>query len=153
MDSVSPETRSLNMSRIRSKDTKPEMAVRKALFSFGFRFRKNDRRLPGTPDIVFPRYHAVVFVNGCFWHYHEGCSKARIPRSNVEFWTAKLMRNRERDRREIKELMQDGWRVALVWECAVTGKKRRSKVNDVASRISLWLEEGFDEPFLEFAGR
>ncbi|MBO5606440.1 MAG: DNA mismatch endonuclease Vsr [Treponema sp.] len=150
MDNLEPEKRHENMAKIKGTDTDPEKRVRSALHKIGYRFRKNDKRLPGKPDAVFPHYHAVVFVNGCFWHFHEGCPKARIPRSNTEFWKAKLLRNRERDKREISALLSEGWRVAVVWECAITGKNRARKISDVSSRISLWLEEGFDESFVEF---
>ena len=92
-DVHSPETRSYNMSRIHGKDTKPEEKVRKFLFSQGFRYRKNDKRLPGKPDIVLPKYKTVIFVNGCFWHRHKGCKAASTPKSNVEFWQAKFDRN------------------------------------------------------------
>ena len=91
-------TRSYTMSHIRGKDTSIEVMVRRYLFSRGLRFRKNDKRYPGHPDIVLPKWHTVVFVNGCFWHMHEGCAKHSMPKSNVEFWSAKLLRNRERDR-------------------------------------------------------
>lgn len=167
-----------NMAAIRSTGGSLETSLRSQLFRFGFRFRKNDKRLAGSPDIVFPHYHAVIFVNGCFWHAHgwsppaarkksgkgtcalvfsadsyalsPKCSKFRMPKSNEEFWTAKFTRNRERDIRDISELMREGWRVCVVWECSITGKNRRSRVYDAASRISLWLEEGFSEPFMEF---
>lgn len=102
------------MSRIRSKDTKPEEIVRKYLFSKGLRFRKNDRRYPGHPDVVLPKYKTVVFVNGCFWHRHEGCRYASTPATNREFWNQKFERNVERDAREQKELQEMGWKVIVV---------------------------------------
>ena len=98
VDKVSKEIRSYNMSRIRSKDTKPEILVRSYLFSKGLRFRKNDKRYPGSPDVVLPKYKTIVFVHGCFWHLHEGCKYAVMPKSNVEFWEKKLYGNRERDK-------------------------------------------------------
>ena len=104
VDKVSKEVRSYNMSRIRSKDTKPEILVRSYLFSKGLRFRKNDKRYPGSPDIVLPKYNTVVFVHGCFWHLHDGCKYAVMPKSNVDFWKKKLYRNKERDERNQKEL-------------------------------------------------
>lgn len=110
-------SRSYIMSRIRGRDTSIEVQVRSYLFRRGLRFRKNDRRYPGHPDVVLPRYHAVVFVNGCFWHRHEGCRYATVPKTNVEFWTAKLERNRARDERQRHELEAMGWRVLTVWEC------------------------------------
>ena len=121
-DVHSPETRSYNMSRIHGKDTKPEEKVRKYLFSQGFRYRKNDKRLPGKPDIVLPKYKTVIFVNGCFWHRHKGCKAASTPKSNVEFWKAKFDRNVARDRKEHAELEAAGWHVIVLWECEV--KKR-----------------------------
>lgn len=104
VDTFSKETRSYVMSRIKCKDTKPEIIVRSYLFSRGLRFRKNDKRYPGSPDIVFPKYKTIVFVHGCFWHLHEGCKYARIPKSNVDYWEKKLYRNRERDKHNQKEL-------------------------------------------------
>lgn len=116
-DSISPEHRSWNMSRIRGKDTKIEVAVRSYLFSKGFRFRKNDKRYPGKPDVVLPKYHTVIFVNGCFWHRHEGCKDATIPKTRTEFWLQKLNRNVEKDRINREMLENDGWQVLTVWEC------------------------------------
>lgn len=119
-------TRSYTMSHIRAKDTKIEVLVRRYLFARGLRFRKNDRRYPGHPDVVLPKWHAIVFVNGCFWHMHEGCAKHAMPKSNVEFWSAKLMRNHERDLRQHAELESAGWRVIVVWECEL-GKATRDE--------------------------
>ena len=116
-DVHSPETRSYNMSMIRAKDTKPEEKLRKALFSKGFRYRKNDRRLPGTPDIVLPKYKTVVFVNGCFWHAHEGCKYFVMPKTRVDFWNKKIYGNVERDKKQYSELKSMGWNVIVVWEC------------------------------------
>lgn len=113
-------TRSYTMSHIRGKDTKIEVLVRSYLFRKGLRFRKNDKRYPGHPDVVLPKYHAIVFVNGCFWHMHEGCSKHSMPKSNVEFWQAKLLRNHNRDIAQRAELEAAGWRVITVWECELT---------------------------------
>lgn len=111
------ETRSYNMSRIRSKNTKPEEIVRKYLFSQGFRYRKNDNRLPGKPDIVLPKYKTVIFVNGCFWHKHEGCKYFVWPKSNAEFWKSKIERNVLRDSDNYKTLEDQGWKIIVVWEC------------------------------------
>lgn len=111
------ETRSYNMSRIRSKNTKPEEIVRKYLFSQGFRYRKNDARLPGKPDIVLPKHKTVIFVNGCFWHKHEGCRYFVWPKSNAEFWKTKIEGNVERDQQNYKLLKELGWKVVVVWEC------------------------------------
>ena len=111
------ETRSYNMSRIRSKDTKPEEVVRKYLFSRGFRYRKNDTRLPGKPDIVLPKYKTVIFVNGCFWHAHEGCRYFVWPKNNADFWKKKIESNIERDVKNYQLLKNLGWNVLIIWEC------------------------------------
>ncbi len=105
------------MSHIRSKDTKPEIAVRKYLFSKGFRYRKNDKRYPGTPDIVLPKYKTVIFVHGCFWHGHEGCKYSKMPKTNIEYWERKISRNKVRDLENIRLLEDFGFRVIVIWEC------------------------------------
>ena len=107
------------MSHIPSKDTKPEETVRKYLFSQGFRYRKNVANLPGKPDIVLPKYKTVVFVNGCFWHGHEGCKHFVLPISNIEYWESKILGNQQRDKEVILKLQQQGWRVIIVWECEI----------------------------------
>ena len=117
MDVHDKETRSYNMSRIKSKNTKPEEMVRKYLFSHGFRYRKNDRRLPGTPDIVLPKYKITIFINGCFWHGHNSCRYFVIPKSNTEFWTNKINKNIERDAINFKKLKDLGWNIITIWEC------------------------------------
>ena len=116
-DVHSPETRSYNMSRIHGKDTKPEEKVRKFLFSQGFRYRKNDKRLPGKPDIVLPKYKTVIFVNGCFWHKHEGCKYFVWPKTNEDFWRTKINANVSRDQENMKLLSELGWNVIVIWEC------------------------------------
>lgn len=116
-DVHTPEQRSYNMSRIRSKNTKPEELVRKFLFSQGFRYRKNDAKLPGKPDIVLPKYKAVIFVNGCFWHGHEGCRYFVWPKNNAEFWKEKITGNIQRDKHNHQLLANQGWRVIEIWEC------------------------------------
>lgn len=116
-DVHTPEQRSYNMSRIHSKNTKPEELVRKFLFSQGFRHRKNDARLLGKPDIVLPKYKTVVFVNGCFWHGHEGCRYFVWPKNNAEFWKEKITGNIQRDKRNHHLLEEQGWRVIEIWEC------------------------------------
>lgn len=116
-DTVSKVQRSWNMSRIRSRDTKPEVKVRSWLFKQGFRFRKNDRRYPGRPDVVLPKYHTVIFVNGCFWHHHEGCQFAYIPKSRTDFWLKKFKANQVNDKLQRDALEQMGWHVIVVWEC------------------------------------
>lgn len=120
-DNHTPEVRSYNMSRIRSKGTKPEEMVRKYLFAQGFRYRKNVRKLPGCPDIVLPKYRTVIFVHGCFWHMHN-CEHFKWPASNKEYWEPKIKRNAERDRTNQERLRADGWNVIVVWECDI--KKR-----------------------------
>lgn len=116
-DVHTPEQRSYNMSRIRGKDTKPEELVRKYLFSQGFRYRKNDARLPGKPDIVLPKYKTVIFVNGCFWHAHEGCRYFVWPKNNADFWKKKIESNVERDAKNYQLLKNLGWNVLIIWEC------------------------------------
>jgi DNA mismatch endonuclease (patch repair protein) len=117
MDVHDKETRSYNMSCIKGKGTKPEEFVRKYLFSQGFRYRKNDKRLPGTPDIVLPKYKTVIFVNGCFWHGHAGCKYFVWPKNNEEFWKKKIEANIFRDQKKTKALEEQGWKVIVVWEC------------------------------------
>ena len=139
VDKVSKEVRSYNMSRIRSKDTKPEILVRSYLFSKGLRFRKNDKRYPGSPDILLPKYNTIVFVHGCFWHLHDGCKYARIPKSNVEYWENKLYRNRERHKRNLKELEEMGWKVITVWECQLKKDKREQTLEELYAQITSQL--------------
>ena len=116
-DVHSPETRSFNMSQIKGKNTKPEELVRRYLFSHGFRYRKNVSTLPGKPDIVLPKYKTCIFVNGCFWHKHEGCKYFVWPKNNAEFWKKKITGNVERDLRQQNELRLLGWNVLVIWEC------------------------------------
>lgn len=149
MDTMTPEQRHYAMSRIRSTENRPEREIRSKLHGYGFRFRKNDRRLAGSPDIVLPRYRAVIFVNGCFWHAHRNCPKFRLPRTNTEFWRSKLERNRRRDRETVEQLLTEGWRVAVVWECSITGRRRADKIANVAEWLAWWLEEDLGEPFVE----
>lgn len=116
-DSISPERRSYNMSRVRGKDTKPEKLVRSILHRLGFRFRKNVSELPSKPDIVLPKYKTIIFVHGCFWHQHEGCKKSHLPKSNIEFWQDKLAKNVARDKLSVEKLISEGWSVFVIWEC------------------------------------
>lgn len=125
MDVHDKKTRSYNMSMIKSKNTKPEEIVRKYLFSQGLRYRKNVRELPGSPDIVLPKYKTVIFVNGCFWHGHQNCKFFVWPENNAEFWRKKITTNMERDSKKKALLEQNGWRVFVVWECEL--KKARSE--------------------------
>lgn len=124
MDNLTRERRSWNMSRICSKNTKPEELVRKYLFSQGFRYRKNDKSLPGKPDIVLPKYKTVIMINGCFWHGHENCVEYRLPKTNSEFWREKINRNILRDQENYKKLQSLNWRVIIVWECELSAKSR-----------------------------
>jgi len=112
-----PETRSYNMSQIKDKNTKPEMLVRKYLFSKGFRYRLHDKKLPGKPDIVLPKYNTVIFIHGCFWHGHEDCKYFVIPKSRTEWWTEKITKNKENDNKHITSLKAKGWKVLIIWEC------------------------------------
>lgn len=135
VDRVSKKTRSYNMSRIKSKDTKPEIIVRSYLFSKGLRFRKNDKRYPGSPDIVLPKYNTMVFVHGCFWHLHDGCKYAIMPKSNVDYWKKKLYKNKERDEQNQKELKEMGWNVIIIWECQLKKDKQKQTLEELYDQI------------------
>ena len=135
MDGLTPEHRSWNMSRIRSKDTKIEVKVRQYLFSKGFRFRKNDKRYPGKPDVVLPKYKTVIFVNGCFWHMHKGCKQGRLPKTNADFWKEKMERNVANDELHRKQLEDMGWKVVVLWECELKKDFEHTMENAVASII------------------
>lgn len=135
MDNRSKELRSLNMSRIPSKNTKPEEIVRKYLFKNGFRYRKNVSTLPGKPDIVLPKYKTVVFVNGCFWHCHQGCKWFVPPKTNTEFWNAKFEYNVNRDKRNYRKLKELGWKIIIVWECEIRHGDRESALNKLKDTI------------------
>jgi len=119
MDIWDKEKRSQVMSKIRSKNTKPELTLRKALFAKGFRYRVNDKKLPGKPDIVLPKHKTVIFVHGCFWHKHEACKYAYTPKTNTEFWIDKITSNVERDKINTEKLTVAGWKVVTVWECEI----------------------------------
>lgn len=134
-DTISVARRSWNMSRIRGRDTGPEVRVRSILHRAGFRFRIHVRDLPGRPDIVLPRYRTVVFVHGCFWHRHRDCRQASTPSSNREFWLAKFADNQRRDRRNVRQLRRASWRVSIVWECDVpSGVSLRRTLGDLVRR-------------------
>lgn len=128
-DIVSLAMRSDMMSKIRSTNNKPELLVRKFLCENGFRYRKNLKTLPGTPDIVIRKCRTVIMVNGCFWHGHEDCKKFKMPKTRVEFWSGKIERNRERDAEAIGKLQRLGWDVIVIWECQLTPKKRKATLN------------------------
>ena len=134
-DVMTPEQRSRCMAAIKGKDTKPEMIVRKYLFSRGLRYRVNNRKLPGSPDIVLKKYKTVVFIDGCFWHGHEGCKYYRLPKTNVDFWRHKITMNIARDYANGVDLRLAGWKVIRVWECAI-----KTKAKQEATLESLYQE-------------
>ena len=134
-DNHTKEVRSRNMSHIRSTNTKPEEKVRKYLFSKGFRYRKNVRKLPGCPDIVLPKYHTVIFVNGCFWNKHD-CPRFVWPSSNEDYWIPKITRNVERDLKNHQILREQGWRVVVVWECELKEKCFQGAMDKLVQVIS-----------------
>lgn len=125
MDNLSKKARSALMAKIKGKNTRPEMIVRKFLFSKGFRYRIHDKRYPGSPDIVLPKYRTTIFVHGCFWHGHEDCRAASLPTTNVDYWQKKIAENMARDRRRIDSLLNDGWKVIVIWECMIKSSDRR----------------------------
>ena len=128
------------MSRIGGKDTKPEIIVQRFLFSKGFRYRKNDPRYPGKPDIVLPKYNTVVFVHGCFWHGHEGCKSSTLPKTRTDFWRNKIEDNMIRDQRNIQKLEDQGWNVIVVWECEINSENKREKrLQKLITEINLTL--------------
>ena len=136
MDVHNKEIRSYNMSRIKGKKTKPEEVVAKYLFANGFRYRRNVKGLPGTPDIVLKKYRTVIFVNGCFWHCHEGCKWFVLPEANAEFWKKKFDCNRERDKQNYKKLQDDGWNVIIVWECEIRHSDRKMRLETLVEEIT-----------------
>lgn len=148
-DIVPPDIRSQMMAGIRGADTKPEMILRRGLHRAGFRFRLHDRTLPGKPDMVFPRRRAALFAHGCFWHGHD-CHLFRWPQSRMDFWRAKIERNRVVDARAQAALAEEGWRRGVVWECALKGRTRLP-AGEVITRCAEWLEG--DAPSLEVRGR
>jgi DNA mismatch endonuclease, patch repair protein len=140
MDVLTPAQRRLNMSRIRGRDTGPEMQLRRGLHALGVRFRLHGRELPGRPDLVFPRYHAVIFVNGCFWHGHD-CHLSVVPSTRRDFWSNKIEGTRLRDERANRALEDAGWRVLTVWECSLRGRYKRPE-SEVIQACRDFLEEG-----------
>ena len=138
-DVHSPETRSKNMRAIRARDTRPELLLRKSLHSLGFRYKLHDRSLPGVPDLVFPRFGAVVFVHGCFWHRH-GCRYSMMPVTRAEFWSKKLEQNWNRDQKVRAALFELGWRVGVVWECALRGSS--ADPQSVSASVAGWIVGG-----------
>lgn len=142
MDVLTPEQRRLNMSRIRGKDTKPEMLLRRGLHAIGLRYRLHVCGLPGTPDLVFPRYKAVVFVHGCFWHGHD-CPAFKLPATRPEFWAGKIAGNRTRDQHTTAALRAADWRVLTVWECCLKGPGRRP-LNEVLAECAAFVRGEVD---------
>ena len=134
-DVHSAKTRSYNMSQIKGKNTKPEIIVRRFLFSKGFRYRVNDKRYPGHPDIVLPKYKTAIFVNGCFWHVHEGCKYFVWPQNNSSFWETKLLSNAERDRKNYEKLTSIGWKVIIIWECELRNGQKEERLKQTAIEI------------------
>jgi len=146
-DVVSPEIRSRMMSGIKGANTKPEIIIRKKLHALGFRFRLHSKKLPGKPDIVLPRYRAVIFINGCFWHMHD-CHLFKWPATRTDFWQSKLTGNRKNDCLHLEELQRSGWRVLVIWECALKGKTRLS-IEDVITETAEWLRSDQKTGILE----
>ena len=128
MDHLSRSMRSWNMSRIRSKDTKPEKILRSILHRRGFRFRIHSKDLPGKPDIVLRKYKTAIFIHGCFWHRHTGCKKATMPKSNIDYWTKKFMRTQERDKSAQDAIHKLGWQYFVVWECQINNERLGSDI-------------------------
>lgn len=148
-DIVSKERRSEMMAGIQGKDTKPELKVRKALHRLGFRYKLHDKTLPGKPDLVFPKYNAVIFVHGCFWHAH-GCHLFKWPSTRTEFWKNKILLNKKRDKANNKELLNLHWRVLVIWECAMKGKHKLDFESTIIS-ISKWLKSS--DMYAEITGK
>lgn len=136
VDTLTREQRSERMALVKGRDTKPEILVRSIAHRLGYRFRLHRKDLPGTPDLVFPRLHRVVFVHGCFWHRHENCRLARLPKSRREFWLPKLAANRKRDREKLAKLRRSGWKPMVVWECQLRDLEL------VRGRLAKFLGEG-----------
>lgn len=149
VDVVDSATRSRMMAGIRGSNTKPELAVRRGLHALGFRYRLHDRRLPGAPDLVFPKFRAALFVHGCFWHGHD-CHLFKWPSSRPDFWRSKIAGNVERDRRQLAALGEAGWRTGIVWECALKGRARRP-IAEVLEMVASWLRS--DEATFELSGK
>ena len=133
MDSLNREERSAQMALVRAKNTRPELAVRRLIHSLGYRYRLHGKGLPGKPDLVFTSRGAIIFVHGCFWHRHSGCALARLPKSRLEFWAAKLNANRIRDQQNERKLRALGWRVMVIWECQIANVER------LAARVGRFL--------------
>ena len=135
-DVHSIKTRSYNMSRIKGKDTKPEMLVRRFLFSKGFRYRLHDKNLPGKPDIILPKYKTLIFVNGCFWHGHKNCKYFKVPNTRSDWWLAKINGNISNDLKKQKVLRKEGWKVLVVWECELKPIKQEHTLSKLFRKLS-----------------
>ena len=150
MDIISEERRSWNMSRIKGKDTKPELVVRSILHKMGYRFRLHRKELPGKPDIVLPKYKTVIFVHGCFWHRHKKCKFAYTPKSRVKFWKDKFAETVKRDKQHLKQLKENGWEVFIVWECETKDMDKLKKIiNKISQEINCALlsSSDYNQPF------
>lgn len=134
-DNHDPSTRSYNMSRIRAKDTKPELLVRRYLHAHGFRYKLHDKSLPGKPDMVLPKYNAVVFVHGCFWHGHEGCKYYVVPKTRTEWWLAKLATNIRNDEKAVAVLKEKGWNIISIWECELKSAKIEATLSNLVLQL------------------
>lgn len=148
-DVLSTEQRSYCMSRIRGKNTKPELLIRSGLFALGLRFRLHDRKLPGSPDLILAKHHAVIFVHGCLWHKHD-CHLFQWPRTNARFWRSKICKNHKKDLDNALRLREAGWRVLTVWECALRGRYSFEE-NKLIERIARWIRSGRGQ--LQICGR
>jgi DNA mismatch endonuclease (patch repair protein) len=148
MDVFDQATRSKIMARVKSKDTQPELRVRRFLFSRGFRFRLHVKALPGAPDIVLKKYNTVIFVHGCFWHSHAGCRYATIPKTNGDKWREKLSRNKSRDAGQIAALLTCGWKVVVIWECGITKQDYETQLEWLESAIKNSLTRIIEWPAL-----
>ena len=144
-DFMTGTQRSRAMSKVRSKNTKPEITIRSGLHRRGFRFRVNDKNLPGKPDIILRKYSALIFIHGCFWHHHLNCPKSKMPQTRKEFWENKIGNNIIRDRKNITKLRSMGWRIAIVWECAV---KKEENLVQTLETLNEWIKKG--DFYIEF---
>ncbi|MBR6197073.1 MAG: DNA mismatch endonuclease Vsr [Bacteroidaceae bacterium] len=148
MDVLTQSQRHNNMAAIKGKNTKPEMVVRRFLWAKGFRYRVNDARLPGHPDIVLRKYRTCIFVNGCFWHGHEGCRYYSVPKSNTDFWVRKIARNKERDKEEQQKLVSMGWHSITVWECELKPSVRDNTLESLAYTLNHMYLQDHSSPYL-----
>ena len=149
-DVFSPEKRSEIMSKIQGTDTKPEIKVRKALHSLGYRYRLHDRTLPGKPDLKLTKYNALIFVHGCFWHCHD-CHLFQWPKTREKFWKNKITNNKERDRRNEDKLLEMGWRILTIWECAIKGK-HKVELNNLLEKVEKWLHSEIKKQEIQGVG-